>query len=257
MAREGRKKSANGVYHVLLRGVDKLFLQEEDYLWFRERLKIHFGGNGARLLAFLLLPNRVHLLIDEGEQGLSLAVKPLCTSYARYFNRTYSEAGRLFYDRFKSVPCETAEEISDTAAFLHEIGKRYAQEENSSLGEYEHGAVLCDTARFSQLCGERAVQNRPHTLHLDDYDRLTREELAEYLHITAGCDIEELANMDRHTEPFLTLFSGRGATARKLLPIFGVYPRTTPEKRPAQEQKPKPSEPPKPAQKRDLSVWLL
>ena len=255
MAREGRQKSASGVYHVLLRGVDKLFLQEEDYSWFRDRLKVRFGGSGARLLAYLLLPNRAHLLIDEGTEELSLAVKPLCTSYARYFNRTYKEAGKLFYDRFKSVPCETEEEISDTAAFLHEIGRRYAREENSSLSEYENGARLCDTARLLQLCGGRKP-DKAHTLHLDDYDRLTREELAEYLHITAGCDIEELAKMDRHTEPFITLFSGRGATARKLLPIFGVYPCLRHEKQRKTEE-PKPSEPPKPAQRRDLSVWLL
>lgn len=257
MAREGRRKSATGVYHVLLRGVDKLFLQEQDYEWFRERMTVHFGGNGARLLAFLLLPNRVHLLIEEGAEGLSLAVKPLCTSYARYFNRTYKEKGRLFYDRFRSVPCETEEEIADTAAFLHALGKSFAREENSSLGEYEGTAVICDTRRMLQLCGFTG-REKPHTLHMDDYDRLSQEELSAYLQITAGCTIKELSEMDRRAEPFVRLFSGRGATARKLLPLFGVYPAARPaQDKPAEKKPTEPDRPPKTVKKNDLSVWLL
>lgn len=259
MARAGRQKSESGVYHILLRGVDKLFLNNEDYSEFLERLSRQFSDNDVRLLAFLLLPNRVQLLIDAGDKSPSLAVKPLCTGYARYFNRTYKADGRLFYDRFKSVPCETADEIADTAAFFHSVGKSFAREGLYSLGEYDNEPMICDCARLFELCGADAQIRKPHTLHLDDYDRLSREELEEYLKLCSGFDIETLGKQDIHSPEFERLFSGKGASVRKLLPLFGIRSaapsakKSVPKKTAEQPKQEKPT----PAQNRNLSVWLL
>lgn len=274
MAREGRKISSSGVYQILLRGVDKLFLKDDDYSEFRKRLAKHFGENPKmRLLAYLLLPNRVQLVIDASGENPSLVIKPLCTGYARYFNRTYSAGGRLFYDRFKSVPCENADEISDTVAFLHSVGSSFAKKENFSLDEYQNGAKLCDVSRFFELCTKSAEYTKAHTLHLDDYDRLDEAELTEYLRITCGKSADELCAKSRDDKDFIMLFSGRGASMRKLLPLLGIKPisaKQSTAKKPAAKSAPKPetkkSEPkpePQPESKkpetknRNLSVWLL
>ena len=42
-----------------------------------------------------------------------MTMKPVTTSYARYFNRTHEREGKLFADRFKSEPLETDEEIAE------------------------------------------------------------------------------------------------------------------------------------------------
>lgn len=230
MAREGREKSSTGIYHVLLRGVDKLFLNEEDYAEFRERLSEYFGGK-SHLLAFLLLPNRVHLLVDEGDVDLVYAIKPLCTSYARYFNRTYNADGKLFYDRFKSVPAETKEEIADTVAFFNAIGSEATDEENCSLYEYKNGAELCSTKRLiSKIGSAGAVSTAPVSLHLDDYSQLSKEDMELYLRLCIGKNLKEVGNMDRSSDEFITLFSGRGISARAILPLFGILAKNSQKK---------------------------
>ncbi len=253
MARTGRQKSESGVYHVLLRGVDKLFLDSSDYMEFRMRLKEYFSDD-LKLLAFLLLPNRVHLLIDAGENDLSVAVKPLCTSYARYFNRTYSIDGKLFYDRFKSIPCHNTSDIGDTVAFMNAIGSNFAKKEQFSLTEYESGADICDVQRLLHLIGSSATSKKPVSLHLDDYTQLTKNDMNIYLGIVANCTLEDLTAANRQDESFKRIFSG-GISARAVLPLFGVHTKPSEKKKPTEKEAEEPQQ--KPAEKKNLSVWLL
>ncbi len=249
MARAGREKSESGVYHVLLRGAGGLFKEKSDYIEFRSKLSEYFGKN-VRLLAFLLLSNRVHLIIDEGDGELSKALKPLCTSYARYFNRTYGASGKLFYDRYKSVPLDKKEDIADSVAFLNALSRRFAGKETSSLAEYLGTPAICDTKHLRFLIGERAESMKPRALHLDDYTQLSKEDFEEILKIVADCTLEELSRLNRNDERFKRIFS-QSVTARAVLPLFGVHIKS-----------PRAKKPEKPDEKEDtprknLSVWLL
>lgn len=268
MARAGRQKSSSGVYHVLLRGVDKLFLEDSDYIEFRARLAEYFAGE-VKLLAYALLQNRVHLLVDEGELEISKALKPLCTSYARYFNRTHTTDGKLFYDRYKSAPCEEKADIADAYAFINAIGKEFAKDENSSAGKLSR--ELCDTKRVKELIGD-VKGLKPASLHMDDYSQLSKADMEKYIMIVADCKLSDLAKMDRQDEKFKRIFSG-GVSARAVLPLYNVKPvaeakkkqtpapKKAPAPKPAQKPVPKPEPAPvkeeKPAPKKSLSVWLL
>ena len=42
-----------------------------------------------------------------------MTMKPVTTSYARYFNRVHEREGKLFAGRFKSDPLETTAEIEE------------------------------------------------------------------------------------------------------------------------------------------------
>lgn len=259
MARAGRQKSSSGVYHILLRGVDKLFLNEDDYAEFRTRLAEYFAGE-VRLLAYALLQNRVHLLVDEGDLEISEAVKPLCTSYARYFNRTHSLDGKLFYDRYKSVPCEERSDIADTYAFINTIGREFADEGNSSADEKV--SSICDFARVSELAGD--VSNiKPMALHMDDYSQLSKADMERYLLLVADCKLADLAKMNRQDKKFKQIFSG-GVSARAVLPQYNIKPISEPKPKKASAPKKEekivsdvPEKKEKPTAKKDLSVWLL
>lgn len=255
MARTGRQKSESGVYHVLLRGVDKLFLDDADYAEFRERCGEYFSSE-VKLLAFLLMPNRVHLLIDAGERDLSVAVKPLCTSYARYFNRTYALDGKLFYDRYKSVPCNGISDIADTVAFLNAVGDSFTKRECFSLSEYETKAEVCDTTRLVRLIGNDVTSKKPTSLHLDDYTQLSREEMNTYLGIVADCTLDDLSGANRQDERFKNIFAGE-VSARAVLPLFGVKSAGTAARKKREEVVAPEPEQKKPAEKKNLSVWLL
>ena len=65
MARKKRETSQTGIYHILLRGVNSLFLTDSDFETFLSILKEKTKPNKVRVLSYLLLENRVHMIIDD------------------------------------------------------------------------------------------------------------------------------------------------------------------------------------------------
>ena len=97
MARQIRKKSGTGIYHVMLRGINRqdIFEDNEDYL---QMTSIFY--------AYCLMSNHLHLLIQEREDNISDIVKRIGVTYAHYFNKKYERNGHLFQDRFRSEPVD-------------------------------------------------------------------------------------------------------------------------------------------------------
>lgn len=93
MARQLRQTSCFGIYHVMVRGVNKqnIFDEEEDYRYFLFQLRsvadpidevdVH-QPPPCIIYAFCLMPNYVHLLVREHTESLSQSLQRLTTSYA-------------------------------------------------------------------------------------------------------------------------------------------------------------------------------
>ena len=107
MARKAREISKNGNYYITLKG-NELFVTDEDKKMFVEILEKNFATGIVH--SYYLTKSEIRLVVKEGEKGISMTMKPVTTSYARYFNRTHEREGKLFADRFKSEPLETDEE---------------------------------------------------------------------------------------------------------------------------------------------------
>ncbi|MCC8160542.1 MAG: hypothetical protein LIO53_04395 [Oscillospiraceae bacterium] len=110
MAREARKMSISGNYYVVLKG-EELFVTEEDKKKFLEILEKNFATGIVH--GSFLAQGEIRLVVKEGEKGISMAMKSVTTSYARYFNRTHNREGKLFSGRFASEPLETDGEIEE------------------------------------------------------------------------------------------------------------------------------------------------
>lgn len=119
MARQIRKISRSGIYHVILRGVNKqrIFEQTEDYEAMYRILRFVRTTDTHRqpveqpnyfLYAYCIMDNHIHLLIQPNNQELGQIMKRIMTSYAIHFNTAYERVGHLFQDRFKSEPVEDA-----------------------------------------------------------------------------------------------------------------------------------------------------
>jgi REP element-mobilizing transposase RayT len=108
MPRRARQVAGTGIYHVMLRGVnrDPVFLEDEDRERFLRALEAAKEASDFRLLAYCLMDNHVHLVIRTGTEPLGDAVRRIGVRYAPWFNKKYGRAGHLFQDRFKSVPVE-------------------------------------------------------------------------------------------------------------------------------------------------------
>ena len=104
MARKAREKSSTGFYAVILRGNENIFEEtamQEEFCAAAKR----YLGNGLWGIRFF--DDAVHMLIEESEKGISLDMKPLVTSFARTYNRAHDTEGKVFADRFRSVPIDS------------------------------------------------------------------------------------------------------------------------------------------------------
>ena len=120
MARKAREISKSGNYYITLKG-NELFVTDEDKKMFVEILEKNFATGIVH--GYYLTKSEIRLVVKEGEKGISMTMKPVTTSYARYFNRTHEREGKLFADRFKSEPLETDEEIEECIKNLEKQAK--------------------------------------------------------------------------------------------------------------------------------------
>ncbi len=114
MPRTARKKSESGIFHVVLRGIDRqvIFQDDEDCEKYLQCLLACKKICGFTLYAYCLMGNHVHFLLQEGKEPLSQIFKRLGVRYVYWYNWKYQRTGHLFQDRFKSEP------IEDDAHFL-------------------------------------------------------------------------------------------------------------------------------------------
>lgn len=124
MPRGSRVKSDSGIYHVMIRGVNKqtIFENEKDKQKFLNLIyKLKKDMNSFELYGLCLMENHVHLLYKEYEgKSISEILKRLEMLYVQYFNTKYERIGPLFQGRFKSIPVETDEYLAGVLRYIHQ-----------------------------------------------------------------------------------------------------------------------------------------
>ena len=86
MARQARKESSTGIFHVMMRGINhqNIFEEPEDYYQFiatLDRMRVHYDEDGSpsgincTYYAYCLMSNHFHLLIREREERVGETIK--------------------------------------------------------------------------------------------------------------------------------------------------------------------------------------
>ncbi len=106
MPRQARKRSVTAIYHVILRGMDKmsLFYDDNDRKLFLKQLKSQVCPD-FEIYCYCLMTNHIHLLVKSNL--LSHYMHHIAFVYAMWFNAKYHRKGYLFQDRFRSEGIET------------------------------------------------------------------------------------------------------------------------------------------------------
>lgn len=121
MPRNAREKSETGIYHIMVRGINRqdIFHDEYDYQRYLDTLCRVKEENGLKVLGYCLMSNHLHLLINEGKADISRVMKQVGTSYAYRFNRKYDRSGHVFQDRFKSESVENDAYLLTVIRYIH------------------------------------------------------------------------------------------------------------------------------------------
>jgi len=209
--------AAGEVYHVFTRGVEhrNVFLDDVDrnrfvallvhclpkgrILSFSSAKRAHMeasltreGEGIADILGYCLMTNHVHLLVHQNvDNGISLYMLRLLTSYARYFNVRRIRSGSLFINPFKAVLISKDEELLHVSRYIH-LNPYSARMVNdvhgyfwSSLAEYISPArreARCHRGLLSSMMKPLAYKS--FVEDEADYQR----SLADYEHLLVDMD---------------------------------------------------------------------
>lgn len=88
MPRCARAVSITGYYHVFDRGNSKqiIFEDDSDRYRFLSDISDRFARHDVAVLAWCLMDNHFHLMVDDPFDNLSKAMQCALTAYAKYFN---------------------------------------------------------------------------------------------------------------------------------------------------------------------------
>lgn len=121
MPRGPRVDFPGAVHHVYARGIEKrpIYLDDADRKSFLDRIGKNLPKWGVRCLAWSLMPNHFHLLVQSDNGYLPSFMHCLLTGYSMRFNERHQRVGHLFQNRYKSpVVCKDGY-FRDVVRYIH------------------------------------------------------------------------------------------------------------------------------------------
>lgn len=242
MARQAREKSESGIYHVMLRGINKqqIFFEEQDYKRFIRILIDCKKVSKFELYAYCLMNNHIHLLIKENGEPLSLIMKRIGCRFVYWYNAKYERVGHLFQDRFRSEPIETDEYFLCALRYIHQnpvdagLVKTCADYPFSSYNWYFENGVLVDKERILSMMNINQFKQfhlAPNETDFVDYHesraRITDEKAEEMIAAIIGnSNVNEISNMDSvKLRDHLQTMKNSGLSIRQIAKLTGVSKR--------------------------------
>lgn len=121
MPRSARIHCPDGIFHIICRCHAHEFLldgklERERYLSLLERSQ---ARTDSKILAWCIMSNHAHLVVQAGQEPLSRLVKPVNTGYAVWKNRRDGRIGEVFADRPKMLLVETEPYLLELVRYVH------------------------------------------------------------------------------------------------------------------------------------------
>ena len=241
MPRQAREKCESNIYHVMLRGVNRqqIFEDEEDCAHFLEILAECKQISCFALYAYCLMGNHVHFLIKEQQEPLEQIMKRITTRYVYWFNVKYERSGHLFQDRFRSEPVENEQYLLTVLRYIHQnpikagICQAVADYEYNSYREYVGTVRMIDTGfvyhhispddfvlMHSQLETTQCLDIEDREQSPRVTDEQARRIIEKHTKCTSASDFQRLDIATRNK--YLKLLKEHGLSIRQISRLTGI-----------------------------------
>jgi putative transposase len=224
VARQARKTSSSGLYHVIVRGANRqeIFHDDDDRIKFLETLQKVKIKAELKVYAWCLMGNHVHLLLKEGNESISVVTKRIGVTYANYYNWKYKTNGHLFQDWFKSENVGNVNYLLTVTRYIHQnpvkagiVPKPHHWKSSSCLGYYGEPVYPPSLLDFNYLLNmfspdqsiaierfkefnERSNQDICLEDHADSSRRLSDDEAREKIRKCLGSlEIPQLKSLQK------------------------------------------------------------
>jgi putative transposase len=122
MAKRKTEFYQDGIYHLYNRGVDgrKIFIDDQNYLFFSQRLLQYSSELSIKILAYCLMPTHFHLLVQQnGDIAAGFLCQKCCNSYTKAFNNWVHRTGTLFESKYKAIDVDREEYLLQVTRYIH------------------------------------------------------------------------------------------------------------------------------------------
>lgn len=121
MVRPLRMESETGYYHVMMRGNNKemIFKEASEKYYFIEQLLHVVKDNKVSIVAYCIMDNHVHLLVNSHKESMIQALKWINIKFAGMYNFKYERVGHVFQDRFKSEVINSEDHLLRVMRYIH------------------------------------------------------------------------------------------------------------------------------------------
>ncbi|MDD4569457.1 MAG: transposase [Tepidanaerobacteraceae bacterium] len=244
MPRVARAKSKTGIYHMILRGINRqiIFEDKEDSIKFLQTFKEYKEKSEYEIYAYCLMGNHAHILIKEGKEELGTAMRRIGASYVYWYNWKYERTGHLFQDRYKSEAVEDDKYLLTVLRYIHQnplkagLVKDIKEYKWSSYNEYINKSKIIDSDFILDLFNrdrEKAkklfeefhkIENNIQCLDIDENRRIKDSEAIEIIkeicNIAHCTDIQGFHKDVRNK--YIKIIKEKGLSTRQIARLTGI-----------------------------------
>lgn len=109
-------------YHIYNRGCnkEKIFFGDDNYRYLIQKMKSSFEDYGANIIAYCLMPNHYHLLVQQlTDVKLSKWLRKIFVGYSLAINKQQERSGTLFEGRPKHIAIEKEGYLNHLMWYIH------------------------------------------------------------------------------------------------------------------------------------------
>ena len=189
MPRQARIYYPGGIFHIISRCINHEFLldgaaERRYYVGLLERAQ---KRTDAKVLAWCVMSNHVHLVVRAGEAPLGRFVKAVHVGYANWKNHRERRIGPLFAERYKTVLVEEDVHLLELIRYVHLNPVRAGVAEHPDANDWSshrHYAGLAKAPAWldmglvlSQFASEPPEAHQRYRSFIDDGLESERSEL--------------------------------------------------------------------------------
>jgi putative transposase len=249
LSRHARIKSKSGIFHIMLRGINRqtIFEDNEDMERFLGTIQRYKTVSKYENYGYCLMNNHIHLLLRETDEPISTAIKRISSSYVYWYNWKYNRCGHLFQERYKREAVENEAYLLTVLRYIHQnpvkagLTKSPQEYKWSSYSEYINSeyankTVITDTEFVLKTFSSNKKEsinlfikytnqiNEDKCLDYSERIRLTDSEVIEHYAKLGLNDIKQLQHLEKpkRNEVIRKLKTIEGVTVRQLSRITGI-----------------------------------
>ncbi len=120
MGRKPRELMHGGIYHVFARGNDKqvIYFDDADRHVYLQKLARVVVDLRWRCLAYCLMNNHLHVLLETPEPNLSAGMQRVQSAYTKTFNSRHDRCGHVFQGRYGAVRVSADRQFRAVVAYI-------------------------------------------------------------------------------------------------------------------------------------------